>query len=359
MPLLRIGLRRLHYRRRSAPGTFDHPRAHRGRSPYSTARSDRPARRRTSVQCDVLPSLIRAAVALNLKDTSKPKPVPTKNTVRLVTIEVARRLRIGSTHRVRRRFVPPLAPVLGSFTRGRCTWRSSRFDTSWQSRIVPAVHGFASHLDRVLWAWLSQRWHGWRAALHVVQPATVLAWHRRGFRLFWTWKSRHRTGRPGGASRRPRVDSRNVHGEPPLGRTSNSRRAPEVGNLSESVDRCQIHAPAATAAVANVADLPHQSCKPDHGRGPVRRADGHVSAALCARDPRARPSTNRPRRGHRASNRGLDGTTASQCLFGERDTAVSPPRSRFGLCRRGDHHRGDEYSGRSYGAAIAVAERVR
>jgi len=49
----------------------------------------------------------------------------------------------------------------------------------------------------VLWAWLSQRWHGWRAALHVVQPATVLAWHRRGFRLFWTWKSRHRTGRPG------------------------------------------------------------------------------------------------------------------------------------------------------------------
>jgi transposase InsO family protein len=52
-------------------------------------------------------------------------------------------------------------------------------------------------VDRVLWAWLSRRWHGWRAALHVVQPATVLAWHRRGFRLFWTWKSRHRTGRPG------------------------------------------------------------------------------------------------------------------------------------------------------------------
>ena len=51
-------------------------------------------------------------------------------------------------------------------------------------------------LDRVLWAWLSRRWRGWRSALHVVQPATVLAWHRRGFRLFWTWKSRHRTGRP-------------------------------------------------------------------------------------------------------------------------------------------------------------------
>jgi len=30
-----------------------------------------------------------------------------------------------------------------------------------------------------------------------VQPATVLSWHRRGFRLFWTWKSQHRTRRPG------------------------------------------------------------------------------------------------------------------------------------------------------------------
>jgi putative transposase len=53
--------------------------------------------------------------------------------------------------------------------------------------------------DRVLWAWLSQAWSGWRSALILVKPDTVLAWHRRGFRLFWTWKSRHRTGRPAAA----------------------------------------------------------------------------------------------------------------------------------------------------------------
>ena len=51
-------------------------------------------------------------------------------------------------------------------------------------------------LDRALWVWLAHQWRGWRSALHVVQPATVLAWHRRGFRLFWTWKSRLRIGRP-------------------------------------------------------------------------------------------------------------------------------------------------------------------
>jgi transposase InsO family protein len=33
-------------------------------------------------------------------------------------------------------------------------------------------------------------------ALVVVKPDTVIAWHRRAFRQFWTWKSRRRLGRP-------------------------------------------------------------------------------------------------------------------------------------------------------------------
>ncbi len=42
-------------------------------------------------------------------------------------------------------------------------------------------------------------WSGWRCALAMVKPETVIAWHRKGFRLYWTWKSRR--GRPG----RPQV----------------------------------------------------------------------------------------------------------------------------------------------------------
>ena len=51
--------------------------------------------------------------------------------------------------------------------------------------------------DRVVWVWLSRIWQDWRAALIIVKPETVLAWHRRGFRLFWRWRSRTRLGRPG------------------------------------------------------------------------------------------------------------------------------------------------------------------
>jgi transposase InsO family protein len=50
-------------------------------------------------------------------------------------------------------------------------------------------------MDRWLWTWLAH-WSGWRAVLVIVKPETVIAWHRKGFRLFWTWKSRRRGGRP-------------------------------------------------------------------------------------------------------------------------------------------------------------------
>jgi transposase InsO family protein len=52
-------------------------------------------------------------------------------------------------------------------------------------------------VDRLLWVWLSRIWSGWRPALTIVRPETVVAWHRKGFRLFWTWKVWHgQQGRP-------------------------------------------------------------------------------------------------------------------------------------------------------------------
>src|SRR5882757_4223034 len=45
-----------------------------------------------------------------------------------------------------------------------------------------------SSADRLLWAWLCEVWSDWRSALVIVKPETLIAWHRKGFRLFWTWK---------------------------------------------------------------------------------------------------------------------------------------------------------------------------
>ena len=43
-------------------------------------------------------------------------------------------------------------------------------------------------VDRMFEVWLSQRWSASRTALVTVPPATVVAWHRQGFRLDWRWK---------------------------------------------------------------------------------------------------------------------------------------------------------------------------
>lgn len=51
--------------------------------------------------------------------------------------------------------------------------------------------------DRRLCVWLYHFWASWRSALFIVKPETVIAWHRRGFRCFWGWKSRQgELGRP-------------------------------------------------------------------------------------------------------------------------------------------------------------------
>ena len=90
-----------------------------------------------------------------------------------------------------------------------------------------------THVDRMLWAWLSRSWHGWRSAIHIVKPETVIAWHRRGFRLFWTWKSRHRTGRPAVSPDVRALIREMSTANPTVGRTADSRGATEAGDLGE------------------------------------------------------------------------------------------------------------------------------
>ena len=50
--------------------------------------------------------------------------------------------------------------------------------------------------DRALLIWMTKLWPSLRSATQVVQPETILRWHRAGFNVFWRWKSRKRAGRP-------------------------------------------------------------------------------------------------------------------------------------------------------------------
>jgi transposase InsO family protein len=50
--------------------------------------------------------------------------------------------------------------------------------------------------DRALLVWMIRLWPSLLGAIQVVQPETVLRWHRAGFRALWRWKSRNGAGRP-------------------------------------------------------------------------------------------------------------------------------------------------------------------
>jgi putative transposase len=50
-------------------------------------------------------------------------------------------------------------------------------------------------IDRLFWVVLSRIWKAWRESLVIVTPDTVIRWHRKGFKLFWAFKSKG-AGRP-------------------------------------------------------------------------------------------------------------------------------------------------------------------
>jgi hypothetical protein len=63
---------------------------------------------------------------------------------------------------------------------------------------VPARFGL-QNTDRSLLVWLYRLFPSLLNAVRIIKPATLIAWYRRGFRLYWRWKSR--------ASGRPPIDA--------------------------------------------------------------------------------------------------------------------------------------------------------
>ena len=69
--------------------------------------------------------------------------------------------------------------------------------------------------DRVLLVLMTWLWPSLLGLSRVVQPDTILRWHRAGFRVYWRWKSRGRAGRPS-ISRELRELIRRMSRENPL-----------------------------------------------------------------------------------------------------------------------------------------------
>ena len=52
------------------------------------------------------------------------------------------------------------------------------------------------HFDRLFFSTMTNLFGGWKNTLLILKPETVIRWHQQGFKLYWRWKSRHKSGRP-------------------------------------------------------------------------------------------------------------------------------------------------------------------
>src|ERR1700694_1219143 len=88
--------------------------------------------------------------------------------------------------------------------------------------------------DRIFWVWAHQLWlGGWGDHLVIVRPSTVLRWHRKGWRLYWSCKSQTKArsasaGRRDGGAHRPHVPRK-----PAVGDRAHPGRAAETGNRGQ------------------------------------------------------------------------------------------------------------------------------
>ena len=80
-----------------------------------------------------------------------------------------------------------------------------------------------TRVDRLFWTALRRMYASWAYALIIVQRETVVSWHRTGFRLFWRWRSRRKSGIES-SSRSSRSDPSDERRLSAVGRPWHARR---------------------------------------------------------------------------------------------------------------------------------------
>jgi hypothetical protein len=104
--------------------------------------------------------------------------------------------------------------------------------------------------DRVLLVWMVRLWPTLLGMAKVVQPETILRWHRSGFKAFWRW------GRAAeGRSRATRSYPTDGQRESTMGCSPDPWRAADAGVRSSPIDSLQIHEAGSGAAVAILEDV--------------------------------------------------------------------------------------------------------
>jgi hypothetical protein len=193
-----------------------------------------------------------------------------------------------------------------------------------------------SNFDRLIFAGLYRIAPRIVNALVIIEPETVIRWHRAEFRSFWRWKSRCRDGRPNvGLEIRqliramslanPLWGAPRIHGEL-------LKLGIDVG-ANPLWGAPRIHGKAQEAPIPRLEDIPSQPRRWDRLNGSLRRSNPLVSTALWLAHSMPRPTPNLMAGGDGTPERRMDGPATHGSLRLGTPTDVHNPRSRFCLWR--------------------------
>jgi hypothetical protein len=167
--------------------------------------------------------------------------------------------------------------------------------------------------DRLLFVWLYRLFPSVLNAVTIVQPETVIRWHRTGFRLYWRWRSRTRGGRP----RIPGEIRRLIR------EMSLANRLWGAPRIHGELLKLGIEVAQSTVArymeewartVAELEDFPSQSCGRHRRDGLSDRPDSRLQVAIRVGHPQARTAAADITVGDSQSHSGVDSPTDHRCL---------------------------------------------
>jgi hypothetical protein len=161
--------------------------------------------------------------------------------------------------------------------------------------------------DRILWLWIRRFSPGsWKRQLIVVRPETVISWHRRSWRLYWTWRSRARFGRPRLSPEVRALIGRMAFENPTWG---THRIRGELLKLGIAVSARSIRRYRTRTSdrppIQTWRTFPSNQAKGDLGRRPPGGADDRLPDALCPVLCEPRQTRTRAPERHRQSHGSL------------------------------------------------------
>jgi hypothetical protein len=180
-----------------------------------------------------------------------------------------------------------------------------RHQLNIQRRHLPKRLAFSA-IDRLIFVGLYRLVPNTIKALTIVRPETVVRWHRAGFRSYWRWKSRPRSGRPTVPAEirrliremsiaNPLWGAPRIHGEL-------LKLGIEIGQTSVAKYMARRRGPPSP----RLEDVPPQPCRWYRGDGSIRGSDNLVPASLWIVDHGPWPAADPVVWGDRASNGRMD-----------------------------------------------------